>query len=210
MLSELENQFSPTRAEPSTRGEKKRRFPINRLNISAKTILIALAGVCVAYTARAWLRRSYTEAEVVSRAELIVVGKGKPGSIVFVPHTTSPSGGSWEHHVELEISEVLKGSTSSNSMTVSIHYGLEPIVSNRFEFRDMRGGSTNYPEGAIEIFDTAGFPRQQVSGDIRTSQIWLLHHVERPVHGDSDMIGIVDPEDLQPLAKKAELLKHLK
>jgi hypothetical protein len=70
----------------------------------ARTFLIAallLAGVA---TSQAWLRRTFTDAEIVSRAELMVVGHIQDGSMVRIPHG---SGSSWEHHVELVIDEVL-------------------------------------------------------------------------------------------------------
>ena len=180
-----------------------------------KILLGALLGVCIVTVAHAWLRRSYSDAEIVSRAELIVVGKIKDGSIVLVPHQTKNAGASWEHHVELLISEVLKGRVSTNSMTVSIHYGLDPVVggysSNQFRYFNVRGLSTNYPKNAVEVFDTGNSAKSfsPITGDIRTNHIWLLRHLQSPNHNDSDMIGVRDPEDIQPMRKKEELLKYL-
>ena len=182
----------------------------------SKTVLIAVIIFCSIASSYAWLRRHYSDAEVVSRAELIVVGRIKPGSIVLVPHETKNQGASWEHHADLLIDEVLKGQMSATSMVVSIHYGLDPAIggysSNQFGFFDVRRRGTNYPKDVIEIFDTgnSAFSMTPISGDIRTNHIWLLHHVQPPVHTDSDMIGIVDPEDIQPVSKKAELMRYLK
>lgn len=184
-----------------------------KLLILNKKLLIILCVLCVVAVAYAWERRAYSDAEIVSRAELIVVGKIKKGSIVLVPHQTKNEGASWEHHVELQISEVLKGQISSNSIIVSIHYGLDPAVggynSNQFGFFNVRGSRTNYPSDVVEIFDTADSVRY-VASDIRTNHIWLLRHVYPAVHNDSDMIGVLDPEDIQPMQKKDELLKYLR
>jgi hypothetical protein len=159
-----------------------------------RTLIIAallLAGVA---TSQAWLRRSFTDAEIVSRAELMVIGHIKDGSLVRIAHG---NGSSWEHHVELVIDEVLKGQCLSNSMIVSIHYGLDPI--------------TNGGAAAVELWDTGnsvlGGP--PVSGDLRANQIWLLRQVKNAVNEDTDWIGIYDPEDIQPLSQKAELVKYL-
>lgn len=178
--------------------------------------LVVIAAVCIAGVAHAWLRHAYSDAEVVSRAEFVVVGRVKPGSVVLVPHATKNQGASWEHHVELLISEVLKGQTAATSMVVSIHYGLDPVTggytSNQFRMLNARHGRTNYPSDVIEVFDTGNSAHSStpITGDIRTNHIWLLHHVRPPVHNDSDMIGVVDPEDIQPVRKKDELMKLLK
>ena len=186
--------------------------------------LTALGIWCVVGVAHAWLRRAYSDAEIVSRAELIVVGKVKPGSIVLVPHETKDQGASREHHAELLIDEVLKGQTSTTSMVVSIHYGLDPVVggytSNRFGMLDARSTRTNYPKDVIEIFDTgsSSVSLAPITGDIRTNHVWLLHHVKYTSPGfptfatihDSDMIGVVDPEDIQPIGKRDELLRQLR
>ena len=179
-------------------------------------LLGALLSLCILAAAHAWLRRPYSDAEIVSRAELIVVGKIKVDSIVLVPHQTKNRGASWEHHVTLLISDVLKGRVSTNSMIVSIHYGLDPVVggysSNQFRYFNVRGLSTNYPKDVVEVFDTgnSAMSFKPITGDIRTDHIWLLRHIQTPSHDDSDMIGVRDPEDIQPMRKKEELLKYLK
>lgn len=187
-----------------------------KLQILTKILLSALGILCIASVAYAWERRAYSDAEIVSRAELIVVAKIKESSMVLVPHDTKNQGASWEHHLELLISEVLKGQTSATSMVVSIHYGLDPVVggysSNQFRFMNLRGLRTNYPKDVVEVFDTGNSAMSvtPITGDIRTNHIWLLHHVQSPHHNDSDMIGVRDPEDIQPIHKKEELLKHVK
>jgi hypothetical protein len=170
------------------------------MKIPSKTVLIAVIILCSVASSYAWLRARFSDAQVVSRAELIVVGHIRDGSVTRVTHPKDVVGAqSWEHHVDLIISEVLKGTAPSNSMVVSIHYGLEPMA-------DHFGRGTN---GVLEIYDTADIPRC-VSGDIHTNQIWLLRRVPKPVNDDTDWIGIYDPEDIQPISKKSELMTYLK
>jgi hypothetical protein len=157
----------------------------------SKTILIAVIVLCSIASSYAWLRRHFSDEEVVDRARYIVVGKIRDGTLALVNHD-----GSHEYHVNLMISEVLKGQISSNSLIVSIHYGLEPKVSS---------------SGAVEIQDNSGSASiWLVASDIRTNHIWLLHQELNPNLDNSDWIGIYDPEDIQPIRKKNELLKYLK
>lgn len=170
----------------------------------SKAILIPVIVLCSISTAFGWLRQHVADAVIVSRAELIVVGHIQENSLVRIRHTNEIYGSSWEHYANLEITDVLKGQVSSNLMAVSIHYGLDPIAGRK-------GFRTNAINDSVEIWDTGnsiqtGFP---ISGDIRTNHIWFLHRVQKLV-SDSDWIGIYDPEDIQPIARKDELLKHLK
>jgi len=194
----------------------------------SKTLLIVLGLFCVVTVSYAWMRRHYSDSEIVSRAELIVIGRIKADSIVYVPHEIKDSAGaSWEYHAELLISEVVKGTNTASSMVVSIHYGLTPIFGGCYTNRDgtvidlrelinfttgSKTTKTNYPSDIIQVLDTGstGGGAFVFTGDIRTNHIWLLHHVRPPWHHDSDMIGVLDPEDIQPMAKKAELMSYLK
>ena len=162
----------------------------------SKTVVIAVILLCSVASSLAWLRRHFSDEEVVSRAKYIFVGKIQDGTLAIVNHS-----GSHEYHVDLLISEVLKGQISSNSMTVSIHYGLNP----------MSGRYGTVKDGALEIWDTGNSAiGPWHSGDIRTNQIWLLHQDREPNLDNSDWIGIYDPEDIQPISKKSELLRYLK
>jgi hypothetical protein len=111
----------------------------------------------------------------------------------------------------LLISEVLKGTSSVPSMTISINYGLDPVIggfiSNRFGSINIRRGQTNYPKDIIEIIDTGnsyqtGVP---ITGDIRTNHIWLLRRAK--VGENSGIIGVYDPQDIQPIGMKGEVLR---
>jgi hypothetical protein len=160
----------------------------------SKTVLIAVILLCSVASSFAWLRRHFSDEEIVARAKYIVVGKIQNGTLVIVNHD-----GSHEYHVDLMISEVLKGQIASNSITISIHYGLDAMA-GRF------GSSTN---DALEIYDTSDVTPWH-SGDIHTNQIWLLHQRREPNLDNSDWIGIYDPEDIQPMSKKSELMTYLK
>jgi hypothetical protein len=181
-----------------------------KMLLPTRILLVALGFFCFVIAACAWERKQYSVTEVVSRADLIVVGKINPGSIVFVPHDPKNGGASWEHHVELQISEVLKGQALSNSMIVSIHYGLDPDNGrNRIDVPWSAGTSTNE---AIELLDTGNTKTASspVAGDIQTNHIWLLHSETNSANHDSDWIGIYDPEDIQSMTNKDELLRYLK
>lgn len=172
-----------------------------------KAILALLAALCVVVSAQAWKRLYYSTSELVNRSELIVVGRVKPDSIVLVPHQ---GGTSWEHHCDLLISEVLKGTNAAPSRTISINYGLEPLVggfiSNQYGVIDLvkvQRGQV-YPKDVIEILDrgnsyTTFVP---ITGDIRTNHIWLLRREKSGVN--TGMIGVTDPQDIQPVGMKSE------
>jgi hypothetical protein len=181
------------------------------MNTFRPTKTLVVAGFfCVVIAACAWERKQFSEAEVVSRADLIVVGKINPGSIVFVPHDAKGGGASWEHHVELLVSEVLKGQAPSNSMIVSIHYGLDPDNGrNHINVPWSVGADTNEE---VEILDTGSTKQASppVARDVQSDHIWLLHSVTNAANNDSDWIGVYDPEDVQPLTNRDEVLKLLK
>jgi hypothetical protein len=175
-----------------------------------KPLFVAFGFFCVVMAACAWERKQISEAEAVSRAGLVVVGKINPGSIVFVPHDGKNGSASWEHHAELLISEVLKGQAPSNSMIVSIHYGLDPDNGrSRINVPWPGGGSTNE---AIEILDTGSTKQASapVASDIQNDHVWLLHSETNSANNDTDWIGVYDPEDIQPLTNRDEVLKYLK
>src|SRR5947208_2374335 len=102
-----------------------------------------------------WERFDYEDWDVVERSQLIVVGRLKPESIERVPHSHKPDeGASWEHHALLLVDEVLKGKVVVKEMPVVIHYGLDPVKSNR-PVREQRnepaGGGPGKAEGPERI-----------------------------------------------------------
>ena len=174
--------------------------------------------VLFALSAQAWLRPQYEDATLIARSEVIAVAHLKEGSIEYVPHDRKPQdGASWEHHATLVVTQVLKGHCDTGEIPVVIHYGLDPVVGGyvkRDNFMlNTRGGRDDYPKDMIEIFDTgnslAGGP--SLVRDAREDNIWFLRRLSG-VYGrepGTGSYGIVDPEDLQPIALKDYYLVYL-
>lgn len=154
--------------------------------------------------ALAWLRPTYEDATVVERTELLVVAHLKPDSIKKVPHERKPGeGASWEYHATLVIADVLKGKCDKREIPVILHYGLTPVV------RD----DSNNPSGkAVAIHDTGGSKmRSPPVNDACDDNLWFLCrrggiYGREPGTGN---YGVVDPEDVQPLALKRYFLCYL-
>jgi hypothetical protein len=183
------------------------------MKISYRTLWILFALFLGVTSVFAGLRYCYSDAEVIKRATLIIVGNIKEGSIILIPHRVDPFGASsWEHQATLEIFEVLKGQILTNRMTVAIHYGLDPCDASGN--CDLPQHHIEFTNQTVKLFDTGhsdtALQLAPFTGDIRTNQIWLLRREQRPQFGDSDCIGIYDPEDIQPTSKKFELMKYLK
>ena len=209
---------------------------MNSVKLSNKTFSPRRPGIAglavfglIAIVAVAAPRKKYTEAEIVSRAELIVVGALKKDSLNFVSHVDKGSAPaelanpnarspSWEHHLLLTVSEVLKGQLSSTSLVVSVQYGLDPVVGGCFsnQFMVFVITTPGYPAEMVQIFDTGNSvrPPRAISGDIRTNHIWLLRHDLSRNNAESnrtpDMLTVYDPEDVQPVAWRDELIRLLK
>jgi hypothetical protein len=170
-----------------------------------------VAFVLSSSVANAGLRQFYWDADVVGRSELIAVGHLKPESIEYVPHTNNPAfGRSWEHHATLVISAVVNGHFDTNEIPIIIHYGLDPVVGGHEEHEgfgiDRRGGRTDYPTNRIEIIDTGNSIRGGGSlvEDASKDNVWFLRR-RTGIYGQdpgTGNLGIVDPEDLQPLDLK--------
>jgi hypothetical protein len=180
----------------------------------------ALAGLLFlipAGTAHAWLRVHYEDAIVVERSELIVVAHLKAGSIQYVPHERKATEGmSWEHHATLVITQVLTGVCKEKEIPVIIHYGLMPLVGGHVQrsdgfMIDLRGGKANYPNDIIEIIDSGGNKIGRLAiKDARDDNLWFLRK-RAGIYGrepGTGSYGIVDPEDLQPLALKDYFLSY--
>lgn len=184
------------------------------LNIEIAWLIVAI----LTQPAYAWLRPVYEDAVVVERSEMIVIGHLKEGSIEYVPHKKGPNeGASWEHHARLIITEVLKGNTKEKNIPIIIHYGLTPVVGGyvkRDNFMlNRRGNRSDYPKKIVEIFDTGN---SSVGGyslvpDARNDNIWFLRkpgEIYEREEGAGDF-GIIDPEDLRPIALKEYFMAYL-
>jgi hypothetical protein len=160
--------------------------------------LVFLAVVGLADTpASAWSRGRHEDAEVVARSELIVVARMEKGSIRMEPVRDELSGASaYVHHAALIVTEVLKGRLDERRIPIIIHYGLLP-----------KGDGDAIRIGDMAMHSFLPLP----VNDARMDNIWLLrkrsgYSGREPGNGD---YGIVDPEDLQPIALKSYLLAYL-
>jgi hypothetical protein len=171
---------------------------------------IAVSGVfALSSLAFAKNRVYYPDDVVVERAELIVVGHIKRGSVTKVEEERNPNGPAnssprWHHTAQLVVVETLKGKTEANELTIEISYGLNPIVGKRVSYN---GDHFEYPDEAIAILDTATVIPSLVSvADATQDNLWFL----RPAGGnvESRPFAVIDPQDVQPLERKA-LIKRL-
>ncbi len=164
------------------------------------------------------LRRTYEDATIVERSELIVVAHIKEGSIEYIPHKKDQwKGASWEHHVILVVKDVLKGQCDEKEIPITIHYGLTPVVGGYIKrdnfMLNRRGGRNDYPKDIIEIFDTGNSAQPQPSRvkDAREDNLWFLckrgGQYGRELGTGS--YGIADPEDLQPIEWKDYFLAYM-
>ncbi|HEV7401391.1 MAG TPA: hypothetical protein VGO11_00630 [Chthoniobacteraceae bacterium] len=151
--------------------------------------------------AAGWPTKLFSDAEVADRAELIVVGRIKVGSIKRV---TREDGGAYRHTAILIVTRTVKGVTQEKELPITIHYGLLP-VSARFE-KEMNIKPTlpEEPGQATRIFEdnpSEGYFRP--TGDIHQDQLWLLHRAgyESP----SKTLGVLNPEDIQPATKEQRI-----
>ncbi|HEY3356359.1 MAG TPA: hypothetical protein VGQ83_24120 [Polyangia bacterium] len=172
---------------------------------------LTLSILLLPLAALGWPRPRYEDVTVVERAELIVVGRLAPGSVRYVPHARRPQQGrSWEHHATLRVTRVLKGALTRPEIPVVIHYGLDPVVGGRIErdgfMLDVRRGRLDYPQDRIAIVDTGSGTDsvEPLVADAAADNLWFLRH-----HRDARDLGIVDPQDLQPLGWEAYFRAYL-
>ena len=148
----------------------------------------------------AWIREPYEDIEVVERSELIVVGHLRPGSVAFVDP---------EHHATLVITEVVKGKTDAKEIPIIIHDGLDPFIEGALHTPVGSGTlSGTFAKGSIQIVDGGNSARgaSPLVDDATADNLWFLRKGRKKNAGD---YGIVDPEDLQPLALKDYLALYL-
>ena len=179
-------------------------------------ILAVAAAIVVALTASpapAWLRMRYEDQEVVGRSELIVVGRLDAESIRYVAHERKPhQGRSWEHHAMLIVDEVVKGTSSANALPIIIHYGLTPVVGQRWEHDGNMVTQPGNPPGAVAILDTGNSAMSftPLVPNAAKNHIWYLRKIkDLSGGGDGRRYGIEDPEDLQPIELRAYLQCYL-
>jgi len=173
-----------------------------------RVALVLLVLCSVPSSAFAWIRERFEDAEVVARSELIVVAHLEPGSIQYADN----AGGLWEHHATLVITETLKGRAVAARIPVIIHYGLDPLLEGKMSNAHASWNlSGSFPKGSVQIVDGGGAGGDPLVADATQDNIWLLRrrsgaYGREPGTGD---FGIVDPQDLRPLADKTLLSLYL-
>lgn len=146
------------------------------------------------------------DGQVVERAEVIAIAKIKAGTIEYVPHTEkNPAHGrSWEHHVTIVVSRTLKGELAAGEHRIIVHYGLTPCVGGRWS---QEGGEINLPDRPKDIVEIVGDLSRvgwpDTPDDAREEHVWLLRRARAkgPGANGEEMLGIMDIQDLQPLAR---------
>lgn len=170
--------------------------------------------------ASGWPRVPYEDAEFVERAELIVVGRLERESIQFILHrpTHEPGGQWWEHSAMLVIDQILKGRCETKTIPILIHYGLTPVAGGRWEHEGgmidlKRWHGINYPKENVTIVDTGNSIRKFTLGvDAAQNNLWFLRRLGGELGRVPDPrsdLGILDPEDVQPLGLKDYFLCYL-
>ncbi len=145
------------------------------------------------------------DGQVVERAEVIAVARIKPGTIEYVPHKAKiqAHGLSWEHHVTIVVGRTLKGSLAMGEHRVIVHYGLTPCVGGRWE---REGGLMNLPDRPRDVVEIVGGGMGVSWGkpdDMRQDHVLLLRRARAggPQANGKEMLGIMDIQDIQPLAR---------
>ncbi|HUV39946.1 MAG TPA: hypothetical protein VMY39_10050 [Planctomycetota bacterium] len=175
------------------------------MRTSREVLLVCSLVACLATMCHARLRWDVEDDELVTRSELIVVGHIAEGSVRFLPHDVAPDEGrSWEHHATLVVTGTIKGEAPGKEIPIVLHYGLDPSIGGKMLRDEHLRAVEPRPVGAIRIVDTAasGFGGHHAVEDARKDAIWFLRKGTgiRNRRIAPDRFGIVDPEELQPLA----------
>jgi hypothetical protein len=174
-------------------------------------LLLAVLLCALPSRAFAWPRQAFEDQDVVTRSEVIAVAHLKPGSVQYVPH---PGGGSWEHHATLVIVEVIAGHAAPGEVPIIIHYGLDPLLEGKL---NESGHTVSLPgafaKGSIQILDSgsSAISFTPVVADATQDHLWFLRR-RSGIYGrepGTGNLGIVDPEDVRPLDKRAYLALYL-
>ncbi len=183
-----------------------------RLGLLAISLAVLFAGNPL----MAWPRMLFTDAQIVPRADLIAIGHIKAGSIKITMRR-----GSYESRAVLVVTSLLKGSAASQEIPILIHYGLVAVpevdkdkIDTQFDHDMPFIYDFSKPILFYEDNPSEGFSK--ISNDIRQDHTWLLRQYrtkgEKTDQLDTystDILGVWDPEDVQPLTKTSELQKYL-
>ncbi len=156
----------------------------------------------------AWSEMVYTDAQIVDRSELIVVGHLKRDSLKHQPRSDS--------HAVLVITRVVKGATQAREIPISISLLPAPDTyknADDFANNDLSPRTYDWTK-PIVLFDNNpdGGSEYPLIDDIRKDQIWLIRKgrgSDRNV-SNADSLGVFEPQDVQPLSKVQQLKKYVK
>jgi len=169
----------------------------------------------------AWLKIGVSDAELVSRAEIIAVAHVKPGSVEYFAN----EGRGFDHRAVLILTEVLKGKPAAKEIPILVRYGLTvdfPGNTNRsksgFGWRMISNGKTQHVEAPgpntiqVHDFNPGTWPTTHlVVTDATEGQLWFLH---RQVHAERfpdalGLVGVKDSADIQPLTLREYFRAYL-
>jgi hypothetical protein len=190
--------------------------PANCEELPMKNLLVPIF-VCFAMQpsmAVGWTRLLHEDAKLVKRSELIIIGRLKPGTLVYIPNPEGRQG--WEHRATVTVKEVLKGECKDKEIPIIIHYGLAPVVGGNIKLEgrlEIRRGGKDVPKDIIQIYDTgnSAVDFSPVIKDAREDNIWFLRKSNGPFEQGTVAtdFGIVEPEDVQPIVLKDYYSAHL-
>lgn len=183
----------------------------------AVSVLMVAMTIILAATAaaQARLRATVEDAQLVQNNELVVVGHLLKGSVKYVPREVKPDEGrSWHHTATLVVTETLKGKTEAKEIPIVIHYGLNAKVGGVWLSNpELNRGAEPQAGDVIEIWDSSHSRNKSAPlvKDAGQDNLWFLRRgADRSDPTvDARMLGIADPEQLQPLELKDYFLAYL-
>ena len=173
--------------------------------IMTRTLVWAsLVVLLISCRAMAWSEMVYTDAQIVDRADLIVVGHLKRDSLKHQPRSDS--------HAVLVVTRVIKGVKQATEIPISISLLPAPNTyksADDFANNDLSPRTYDWTK-PIVLFDNNpdGGSEYPLIDDIRKDQIWLIRRGKGVNSGDA--LGIFEPQDVQPLSKEQQLKKYVK
>jgi hypothetical protein len=176
--------------------------------IMTRTLVWASLVLFISCRAMAWSEMVYTDAQIVDRAELVVVGHLKRDSLKHQPRSDS--------HAVLVITRVIKGVKQATEIPISISLLPAPNTyknADDFANNDLSPRTYDWTK-PIVLFDNNpdGGSEYPLIDDIRKDQIWLLRKAKSADRSviSNDTLAVLDPQDVQPLTKEQQLKKYAK
>ena len=176
-------------------------------------IIVVLIFLIQLPCAFAWDEMHWPDSKLVERSEVIVVAHIKPGSVLMKNLQSS-----YEGSATLLVDEWIKGKFQTREIPVFIAYGLLPVPArNKDAIDNVSSGphvsTYDYHTGEpIILFDdNPSEGDTKIIDDLSKDQVWLLRHgANQQPNGQASVLGVWDPQDVQPLNKEADLRKYLR